>query len=184
MKRYQFLLILLCSVGILFIAHEAWPRQSPEAIAAASHRAKLVEDFGGSSGFDTVRYAERAQAFRISLPQGAQDSSITSYTVDAGPIEVPVAAQQTLAVLLTKPESYYWPTVDSVHGCGPEYGVRLTFFRGGQQVEVNLCYNCISMLLWHNGNVTGNLDFSPSKKELAQFAKQFFPDDLAIQKLP
>jgi hypothetical protein len=49
---------------------------------------------------------------------------------------------------------------------------------------VNLCFDCDIALFVRNSETTGGANFDPSHDELAKIAKQIFPDDGEIQKIP
>lgn len=177
MSRYRLVLMLICVVGIPLIAYNLWQRQ--RNVEADKNQAELVKELG-SHGLETVRLADKVLAFRIEPSAQTRRGDIESYTVTAGPIEVAPDVQRKLQRLLTNQESYGWGYKKA---CSPTHGVRLSFVRDAEQVDVNLCFDCGIALFVQNDEVTGGANFDPSQPALAGFAKSFFPDDAAIQKI-
>jgi hypothetical protein len=85
-----------------------------------------------------------------------------------------------VATVLTDPRSYDW---SKAVGCLPSYGVKLSFTRGADRVDVLLCFECDIVLFEHNGEPPGLEEFTPMRPVLVRAVKQLFPDDAEIQAL-
>lgn len=138
--------------------------------------------FGGAAGFETIAKPERVEAYRIRPPPSERDiKAITDYSIIAGPVRLTPQTASELSEALTSPKSYVW---ESAKACMPEYGVCFTFLRGGNRVDVLVCFECDILLVALNGSTAGGEDFDPVRAVLVRAAKASFPVDDVIGRLP
>lgn len=152
--------------------------------AEALYRARAVSQmFGGDAALDTVAHASRVEAFRLGpLPADVQwqDAAREDYPVTSGPVDVPAPAAAEIAAALISKDSYRW---HSIKLCMPNYGVRLSFYREADRVDVFLCFECDILGIAHNGRATGGEDFDDVRPVFVRASKKLFPDDPEIQGL-
>lgn len=158
--------------------HDLPPRQD----------ARIVELFGGEAGLRTVTHPTKVEAYRLKPNLKLDGSEYTdlknNYEITAEPISVPETLATELSRDLTNLSSYWW---NAGKLCIPRYGVRLSFHRGQDQVDVFLCFECKELRVSRNGKVTsgpGNdKSFDSMNGRLVLAAKTLFPDDPEIQEL-
>ena len=141
--------------------------------------------FGGAENIAIVRDATRVEAYRVVPPAGSKpvqdDISRFDFKVAAGPTAVPEEMAKELAVSLLSPGTYRWW---GVKDCGYRvYGVKLSFFRGKDRVDVFFCFQCGDLAVTRDGKTLGIGDFDEMKRPFVQAVKKLFPDDAEIQAL-
>jgi hypothetical protein len=149
--------------------------RAARAPAAPAPTPELLQLFGGREGFAVLQGAERIEAFRLNHPRGQEP------TVTEGPVPVtrPIAPQ--LVSLLSAHDAYGW---NSWPGCIPLWGVRLSFYRGADRIDVLLCFQCNLLSVSLNGTKIGDGNFRPMRPHLVRAIKALFPNDQALQELP
>ncbi|QDT72612.1 hypothetical protein I41_17940 [Lacipirellula limnantheis] len=139
--------------------------------------------FGGAENLAIVRESTRVEAYRLVPPPGSRpnedDLSPFDFNVVAGPVVVPAEMANDLATTLLSPNTYDW---DAAKACGyPVYGVKLSFFRGNDRVDVFFCFQCADLAVTRDGEKFGIGDFSPQERPFVAAVKQLFSDDAGIQ---
>lgn len=142
----------------------------------------VAEKFGGDEGLDVIKNPTKVEAFRIT-PRSAdidwRDAVPDDHPVTAGPVPLSAADVEKVSAALVSPRSYYWG--DKKKACKPVYGVKLSFFRGEDRIDVMLCFACRMLWLARNGVTTGGGNFDAIQPVLARAVKAAFPDDPLIQ---
>lgn len=146
-------------------------------------RSRISTLFGSVENIAIVREAMRVEAYRVVPP--AESKPIHDYIspldfkVATGPTTVPEEMARELATSLLSPDTYSWGTAKA---CGyPVYGVKLSFFRGNDRVDVFFCFQCGDLAVTRDGKRFGGGDFSQMTRPFVQAAKALFPDDAEIQ---
>jgi hypothetical protein len=139
--------------------------------------------FGGSGNMTIVREATRVEAYRLAPPAGSRPMedyiSPLDFETASEPIAVPTAMAESLATTLLSADTYQW---DTAKACGyPVYGVKLSFFRGNDRVDVFLCFQCRDLAVTRDGQMFGGGDFSRMDRTFVEAVKKLFPDDAEIQ---
>ncbi len=137
---------------------------------------RVAQLFGGEAGLAVVAHPDSIQAFRLDTT----DDSRIDFPVADGPITVPNGIAKSLASALAADGSYDWGVA---HGCMPRYGVRLSFNRGSDRVDVLFCMNCRVLSALRGGDETGSVEFGPIRPAMVDAFKSLFPRDPAIQSL-
>jgi len=137
--------------------------------------------FGGTVGRETVLRPERVTAFRLKPILNDQVLPLDDYPIVAGPIEVPRESGDSIGSILVSHDSY--SRDDWLKACIPVYGVRLSFARGDDTVDVLLCLECELLATYLNGKSVSGDDFEPACNQLLSLVKQLFPNDEQIQSL-
>ncbi len=157
----------------------------------AEPQSKTESALGGKRVLDTIKHADRIEAYRL-RPQFVDDSAhlleeddrertkASDYEVVGDAVDVPDDIAKRFAAILDAPESYLW---DMASGCVPDYGVRLSFVRDSERVDVLFCLECDLLSVFRNDRARGGADFSPAHGRLVAEFKKLFPDDRAIQGL-
>ncbi|MGC1272412.1 MAG: hypothetical protein WBC44_01800 [Planctomycetaceae bacterium] len=144
---------------------------------------RVAEMFGGRDGLKTLTEPDKVEAYRLRpLPQDKQGrrTPLKEFQILSGPVTVPKESAKNVARSLLSYDSYEW---DSAKGCLPIYGVRLSFARGDDRVDVLLCFQCDVLLVYRNGKITGGEDFDAIRPVLVRTVKPLFPDDEVVQGL-
>ncbi|MBA4107111.1 MAG: hypothetical protein C0485_15310 [Pirellula sp.] len=82
---------------------------------------------------------------------------------------------------LPSTDTYSW---GSAKACGyPVYGVKLSFFRGNDRVDVFFCFQCAHLTVTRDGTNLGAGDFSEAERPFIDAAKTLFADDAEIQNI-
>ena len=139
---------------------------------------ELLKLYGGDAGFAVLQKPERIEAFRVSDPRRSNEPIVTE-----GPVAVTGSVAQELVSVLSSHQPYGW---DYAKGCVPEWGARLSFYRGTDRVDILLCFQCDLLMVSLNGTqTTGDVeDFDPIRPQLVRAVKAIFPNDPELQALP
>jgi len=170
---------LLVASGVAVVVLAATAAVVAYARAEAAGR-RVADLFDGEAGLKTVTAADEVVAYRLApLPVERQGrrTPLDEFEVLAGPVPLPAEHAGRVARALSSPGSYGW---DYAKGCVPIYGVRFSFVRGGDRVDVLLCLQCDVLLVYRNGEIAGGEDFDPIRPILVRAAKAAFPDDEVI----
>jgi hypothetical protein len=139
--------------------------------------------FGSAENIAIVREATRVEAYRVVPPAGSKpvqdDISPFDFKVAVGPKAVPEEMAKVLAESLLSPSTYRWWGMKE---CGyPVYGVKLSFFRGNDRVDVFFCFQCGDLAVTRDGKTFGAGDFYEMKRPFVKAVKKLFPNDAEIQ---
>ena len=164
---------------LLAAALAAW---AAVGYARPDRAAELAKDFGGAEGLETLRHPDKVTAVRLELlpAEGPRGRVAADHPPLGEPVAVPPKVAAEVAKLLTDPASYDWGVAS---GCLPDYGMRLTFARGADRVDVLVCYGCAVLRAERNGKVTGGGLFGPARAPLARVAKTLFPEGEPVRSL-
>lgn len=168
--------IILLVVALLGVGGAVW--------VWLSSRAAVAKMFGGRDGIALVNQPSKVEAFRLGpLPEQIdwQKATLGDYPITSGPVSVPASVGSQVAAVLTSPRSYGWHF--TAKACMPSYGVRLSFHRGNERVDVMLCFECDILWVLRNGVSTGGEDFEDVRPVLVRAVKTLFPNDPVIQSL-
>ena len=157
-------------LGLIYIAVGRW---------------QVTRLFGGCENLRVLRDATSVEAYRLAPPIGKnpqqERTAPSGFQVVSPPVLVPQDLAASLAARLTSPSSYRFSIGKE---CGyPDYGVKLSFTKDGQKVEVFLCFHCRELAVVKDGVTMGEADFDRAAAELIAATKRLFPDDEPIQQL-
>lgn len=146
-------------------------------------RSQISTLFGDAENVAIVGEATRVEAYRLAPPQGVDpfsvDTSPLEYRTTAGPVTVKSELAETLQATLLAPQTYQW---DAAKACGyPVYGVKLSFFRDGERVDVYICFKCLVLRVVRNDQLLGGADFDHGQQAFVDAVKELFPADAEIQ---
>jgi hypothetical protein len=163
------------------------------AVVGASYaltfgRSTAARALGGGANLQLIREASRVEAYRLAPPAGLDpqfdDVPPLDYYVVSGPIVASDSIAEQLKETLLASETYprRWMLTTE---CGrPVYGVKLSFIRGGERLDVYLCFSCSELVVRRNDTTHAPAYFGPGKRVLVDAAKRLFPNDSAIQQIP
>lgn len=139
--------------------------------------------FGNAENLAIVREATRVEAYRLAPPEGVNpfliDTSPLEYQTTAGPVAVKSDLAEMLQDTLLSPQTYMW---DAAKECGyPVYGVKLSFFRDGERVDVYFCFKCAVLRVVRDDQLLGGADFDHGERVFVDAVKELFPADAEIQ---
>ena len=135
--------------------------------------------FGGAAPIETVQNATSVNAFRLK-PSSKSHAGLSEYEMTSGPVVVPVDAVSILQSILLDTSTYEW---DSAKACMPNFGVRIQFKSGSEEVNVLFCFECDILAVYYNGVPMGAEDFDDAREAILSVIRKLFPDDADIQKL-
>ena len=161
---------IICALMVVVFANVACGKDQPEKTAA--------DVLGGQEVIETILKADKVEAYR--LKDQFFKEKLSEYEASAGPIKLDAKQAQSLSQTVAAYDSYERETPK---GCEPVFGVRTTFSRGDQQVDVVYCFECQILAVYHQGKRVGGGQFDPAQRKLEALAKQMFPKDEAIQGL-
>ncbi|OWK45465.1 hypothetical protein [Fimbriiglobus ruber] len=163
-------IVLGVTAGV-FVAAAAWGA----TFLLRGHEAEVTTLLGGPDAVTTIQKADKVEAYRLDPKPGAVEPAVVG---DAVPVPAPLATK--IATALTADSTYAW---DFAKGCKPNYGVRLSFFRGSDRVDVFLCFECDLLRADHNGARGAAKDFDPGRPAFVKAVKELFPKDPVVQAL-
>ena|SRR5256885_1811840 len=98
------------------------------------------------------------------------------------PIVVPDPMTKSFSEKLSNPSSYDYDP-GSAKSCIPLPAFVLAFTRGGQEVDVFLCFECDILMIQIGETYKADADFDPSHNELLRLIKMLYPKDDRVQAL-
>jgi hypothetical protein len=178
--------LLLAAAGLALLAGLFAARVSTWRHA---HDTDLVRLFGGRDGLALVSRFDRVEAARLApIPRAVLETPkafdhLANFPDASPPFAVPGPTARGLAAVLASPLSDGWDPAPAACGA-PTPGVRLAFVRGGERLDVLLCFRCEVVLLYRDGRKNGVEDLERSAiARLIPLIKPLFPDDPVIQSL-
>jgi hypothetical protein len=135
----------------------------------------MAKSFGGEAGLEILRHPDSVRACLLEVPNRkiAPSEAVGGYQTKGDEIEVPVAAASPLSDLLLEPDSYEW-YMKSI--CLPEFGVRMTWRRGRERIDLLVCFNCSKMLIYHDNQLVRGRDIeAPLRDRFLATTKSLFP---------
>jgi len=137
---------------------------------------------GGDANMRIVAAPDRVQAWRsvgFMKERERSEPAPGDYYQKAGEgttVPGPIAKQLSRSLL---DPATYWFHPGSAKNCAPTPGFILSFTKGGQTLDVFLCFQC-DIIQFQPG---GGGDFDPSHKQLIRLMKLVFPQDSTVQML-
>lgn len=188
MRRFVHLLIYptLCP-ALLAAAPAATTTTPPREAGAAAAAADGVTARVGAEAADVLAAATRVETFRLK-PERAQegDRGLGGYVITKdGPAEGKERAAEVAGLLLDPRTCNF----DRLKRCEFVPGVGYRLWKGERSVEVVLCFACEQVVIFAppaaNGSVRSAMaDFAPARAQFLRLAREAFPDDEALKKLP
>jgi len=154
----------------------------PEVVewSVLSPETALSRLLGSAEAVDVVRHPERVEAQRLKgkvLPHTGSDS-LANHPPQGDPFPVSPEIAARITASLLNPDAYEW---GEAYLCDPTPGVRLTWHRGDDQVDVLFCFECGILDTYWNERPIVSQGFGPAYDDLAAAMKELFPDDKQIQ---
>jgi len=165
----------LAVIGIVAVAAVV----ATVAIVIRNGISTAVEVLGGQAAYDAISRPDKVEAYRLDPPSPAPQLP-SQYPVTAGPVRLSPDMAAEVSASLTSSATYL---LDSAKSCNPRYGVKLSFHRGAERIDVLLCYECMIFTAVRGDQFIGGEDFDNGNATLVRAAKAAFPDDEAIQGL-
>ena len=153
-------------------------------VSASQRQSRLTQKvYGSADSRAVVENPERVQIYRLTplADEQAYSDQIADYPVASGPFNVSDGAAAEIAEAILSPGTYYWGS--EAKACAPQFGVRVAFIRGTEQVDVLFCFECRILCVGHGGTLVGSGSFDYAPPELLAAVKRLFPDDAEIQSL-
>ena len=140
--------------------------------------------FGGPSGWSAIEAPEKVTAYRITRPGVVQHvrapDLLAGFEIMDGPRDVAEAVATELRTILADDSIYDW---ERAKGCEFEPGVAFRFAKGGEDLDVLLCFNCDEFAAYRGTKRVGGEDFDVARPRLVALVKRVFPGDEKIQAL-
>lgn len=147
-----------------------------------SQPSEVQTAFGGRQGVATIANFDAAEAYRIGpMLKDVQfaEASVADFPVVAGPVAIPrgIAAEIAHTLLDEKTHLHLYKA------CEPTPGVRLSFVRGGDRIDVILCFECNMAFTYIDQRFIYGFDFDEVRPVFVRAVKACFPDDEVVQRL-
>lgn len=108
-----------------------------------------------------------------------EETSPLEYRMVGDPVTVTKELAKTLQTTLLSSDTYEW---EMAKACGhPVYGVKLSFYRGGDRVDVYFCFSCLVLAVVRDQKTYMPEDFDNGKQVFVDAVKELFPTDAEIQ---
>lgn len=162
-------------------AKQRFPETTDIAIALPNPAdSKMKDMLGGATGLKAVAHPNRTTASRLVTGDIRSDETrlLDKYRAAAEPKELPPNLAARISQMLVSPMTYRWGIT---RACLPSPGVRLSFVRGDERVDVLLCFECDILLVFRNDKYIGQGIFDGASNELVEAMKELFPADPVIQ---
>lgn len=157
----------------------------PEAstISVISAETALERVLGGPKALEAIRRPEIVEACRLATaaPSQLETRKLSDFPTQGNVVSVPPGIASAIGECLVNPDLYRWHMLVT---CIPDYGVRVTFFRGTDRVDVLFCFECNLVLTFWNERQVQGAYFPGARSSVLAKIKELFPDDQAIQTLP
>ncbi|MCK6471502.1 MAG: hypothetical protein L6R28_07130 [Planctomycetes bacterium] len=160
--------------------------------ASAAEPSQQVADFLGKDAIEILKAPEKVECFRIDgkslrTPENpAKDDGapqrIRGYTITAQGKDQDAAFGGKIAAVLFDEKTYNF---EETKKCLPLPGVAFRVWKGGDSVDVLLCFECSMVVVATGGKdvQTKVEDFDHARAALVSLAKAALPDDKTIQSL-
>jgi hypothetical protein len=154
-----------------------WRREQYE-VQLQKLETRFGQGKGDPNGLDLIHEATTVYAQRMRQKRHHENQDPRpSYDPEGGSVAVDAAISAQLKALLTAPESYEW---DSVKGCATDFGIKLTFVRDDDRIDIWLCLTCAIMFIVRTDGSASGANFDPSEDEMIAIVKRLFPNDPQI----
>jgi len=168
------LVIIAAVVGLGWVTYEG------------AARWRLSKLFGGLDRVALLREATDVTAWRLLPPvnsqTGLQPIPPAKFQLAGDAVELPRGTAYELQQVLAAPGSYEF--VPNPKECGPpDYGVKFSFVREGDYVDVYVCFKCRELAVTRNDGTNGEAGFSPAGSRLIAIVQELFPGDTEIMAL-
>lgn len=145
----------------------------------------ITNMFGGEQARDIAEHPDKVEMFRLgALPEhiSLEKATLADFPLISKSVAVPETVAGQISAGLLSPGTYNWKY--TMKSCGePIFGVRLTFHRGQNRVDVLFCFKCDDLRVYHNDRWTGSQDFHRGRPIFVRAVKSLFPNDQVIQQL-
>jgi hypothetical protein len=145
---------------------------------------QLVDLFGDQSIRDITANAEHIDVLLIN-PKGLElkwgIATVSDYPVNEGPVRIPKHDVAAIKEALTDARSFGWNYGKS---CLPAPGVRMTFTKDNQSVDVLYCFACNILGVYSKNKFVGGEDFDTIRPTLVRSLQRLYPYNRLIQGLP
>lgn len=174
-KGFEMRLLFLTIIGLICGVGCDQPKAVTRPVTP-----ELTKLYGGDAAIAAILNANSVQAYRLPAPSEHRQL-LADYKMAAGPIAVSQPLAARIRDVLLDHSVYVW---DAAKGCGdPDYGVRIQFLSGSDEVNVLLCFHCDMLGVYHNGKNVDIEDFDYGREKLVAIVKEIFPEDKVIQSL-
>lgn len=172
------LCVLVSTLFLLMAASES----SAKITATVNDRVAGI--YGGESAAQTVAAPDKVEAILLRpLPTEKQGrpTPLDEFEARSEPVKVDEATAKQLGKALTSSKSFDPPGL--AVACIPIYGVQLVFQKGEDRVDVLICFECGTILTFHNKKKVKGALFERTPASLIAAMKKTFPEDKAMQSL-
>jgi hypothetical protein len=156
--------------------HSRYPKTRPATYA------DLLKGLGGERVAAILRTPDKVEAVLLKPPDWKRGYGAHEYLVIAEPVAVDEATSKDIAEALLTPELHQ--IVLAAKACLPIYGVRVTYWSGDERVDLNFCFQCAILAVYHSGEAVGGMSFDFVSKRLKDDAIRIFPSEPALKNVP
>ncbi len=139
----------------------------------------LPKLFGGEDSIEILKHPDQIEAHRL-VPVEKVVKDIDDFPTAGAPIVLKDDLASRFSRDLASPASYGWGYSKP---CIPAPGVRLTFLRSDDRIDVFFCFECDTIWILRNKQFVGVGQIDPGRNEFAAAMKAAFPGDQEIQSL-
>ena len=140
--------------------------------------------YGGPAGWAAIEAPEKVTAYRIvragELQHVRAPDLLAGYEILNGPVAVDAAVAAELRAILADDGIYDWARAK---GCEFTPGVAFRFAKGGEDLDVLLCFSCDELAAFRGDKRLGGEDFDVARPRLLALVKRVFPDDEKLRAL-
>jgi hypothetical protein len=138
----------------------------------------FVEELvGGKDAYETMAAPDKVEAWLLTSSFGGEQPVEKKDRTPA--VKLTPQAAKAFSDALLDFDTYLWNVRKK---CIMDEGARLRFTRGGDTVDVRLCYECDMLTVTHRGQ-TNDGDFDGGNNALVDALLAVFPDDASVQGL-
>jgi hypothetical protein len=140
----------------------------------------LVRVFGNAKAVEVLRHPDRVEVQRLVgkyLSGDTDVSLLASYPAKGDAFQIPTDVASGISAALLNGENFGYRDMPN---CATRYGVRLTYFRGADRVDVLFCFECGVLETFWNQRSIHSQSFA-SYNLFAAAMKELFPHDEQIQ---
>jgi len=141
---------------------------------------RMGQLFGGTKAAAIVASPDRIIVSRLDVPKMGvlRNVGYLAWPDRGRPVELDVATRTRLASIVAADDTYRW-TMHSM--CIVRPGVKLRFMKAGDELDLYLCFECLTMLVRTGDGHIASPVFDG--RRVAELIKPLFPDDVAFQEL-
>jgi len=143
----------------------------------------LVRALGGEGVVAILHDPDRVEAVLLSEPKNAQTTPPHEYEPSTDAVLVDAEVGAHVVEVLLDPQLHWVIPKGAAKACFPVYGVRLSYLKADDHVDLYLCFLCDDVAVYANGKHVPYAQVQFAVEQLLGDVLKIFPDDPVLKHL-